>query len=154
MQLSRFTDYSLRVLLYTAVHSDRLTTLAEVADFFDVSLEHLRKVVHAMSKSGDLKTYRGKHGGFTLGKPADEINIGKIIAQSEKQGNLIDCSGQHCRLDGQCSLQPILWEAKQAFMSVLERYTLADLLDHPEMRQTLIATDLFQEATVPQAANG
>jgi Rrf2 family nitric oxide-sensitive transcriptional repressor len=141
MQLSRFTDYSLRVLLYTATHKDRLITLSEVSDFYDISLEHLRKVVHAMSRSGDLKTYRGKRGGFTLGRSTDQINVGAIVSQSEKQGDLIDCTGQQCKLNGHCSLQPILWEAKEAFIGVLEQYTLADLLNHKPMRDILIATD-------------
>ncbi len=138
MQLSRFTDYTLRVLFFVAANNDRLVTLSEIAAFYDISVEHLRKVVHALSKSGHLATFRGKHGGIRLAIEPSEINIGQVVAQAEGKEPLIDCSKQGCRLTGACALQSVLDRAQQEFMQVLEEYTLADLTKSPTMRQRLM----------------
>lgn len=141
MQLSRFTDYTLRVLFYTAVNNDRLTTLAEIAGFYEISIEHLRKVVHALSKSGYLQTFRGKNGGIRLAVAPEEINLGDVIAQSEGTNPLVDCMGQDCKLTGFCTLQSVFHEAQQAFMDTLRKYTLAQMLDNPQLQNQLITTD-------------
>ncbi|WP_027856059.1 RrF2 family transcriptional regulator [Marinobacterium jannaschii] len=144
MQLSRFTDYTLRVLFFAATNNDRLTTLSEIAAFYEISVEHLRKVVHALSKSGHLQTFRGKNGGIRLALPPEEINIGDVVAQSEGIAPLINCAEQSCRLTGFCSLQHALGRAQAAFMDVLREYTLAQLLSSPAMQQQLISTDRAQ----------
>ena len=138
MQLSRFTDYTLRVLFFVATNKERLVTLAEIASCYDISVEHLRKVVHALSKSGYLATYRGKNGGIRLAKPAAEINLGHIIAEAEGRQPLINCGQQMCLLTGFCTLQNILADAQKVFMQELEKHTLADMLDNPQMTSTLI----------------
>jgi Rrf2 family nitric oxide-sensitive transcriptional repressor len=141
MQLSRFTDYSLRVLFFVAMNPDRLATLGEIAQFYDISLEHLRKVVHALGKSGHLDTFRGKKGGIRLAQAPESINLGALIAQTEGRGPLVDCHQAPCRLADNCTLQSVLEEAQQAFFDALSRYTLADLLTNVPMRQRLIATN-------------
>lgn len=139
MQLSRFTDYTLRVLFYVAIHDDRLSTLNEIADFYGISVEHLRKVVHALSKSGHLKTFRGKHGGLRLNRAPADINIGDVVLQAEGNEPLINCASLDCTLTGACNLQRTLAEAQRAFMDVLNRYSLADMLANPDMQQRLIS---------------
>ncbi len=139
MQLSRFTDYSLRVLFYVAVNNDRLCHLAEISEYYGISTEHLRKVVHGLAKSGHLKTYRGKHGGIKLGLATDEINIGQVVEQTEGGGPLINCDQPSCLLMRHCTLKPVFFEAQQAFMNVLKGYTLADLLSDPLMKQQIIS---------------
>ncbi|MCO4757004.1 MAG: Rrf2 family transcriptional regulator [Oceanospirillaceae bacterium] len=138
MQLSRFTDYTLRVLFFTAVNNDRLTTLAEIAGFYEISIEHLRKVVHALSKSGYLQTFRGKNGGIRLARDPKDINLGEVIAQSEGIAPLVDCMGQDCKLTGFCSLQSVFKEAQEAFMNTLRKYTLAQMLESPQLQAELI----------------
>lgn len=138
MQLSRFTDYTLRVLFYAATNDDRLVTLAEIAGCYNISIEHLRKVVHALSKAGHLATFRGKNGGIKLAKPPTEINIGIIVAEAEGQQPLVNCGQQACLLMGSCTLQGVLADAQKAFMEVLERYTLADMLKNDQMRIKLV----------------
>jgi len=140
MQLSRFSDYTLRVLFYTATHTERLSTLSEIAGFYDISIEHLRKVVHALGKRGYLNTFRGKKGGFCLALPPEEINIGEVVAHSEGTSPLVDCNSQPCRLAGQCTLQDALDRAQQAFFATLREYTLADLLRSDTMQTRLIAS--------------
>ena len=141
MQLSRFTDYTLRVLFYVASNEDRLVTLSEIASYYEISVEHLRKVVHALSKSGYLDTYRGKNGGIKLAKPSSEINLAKVVGQAEGNEPLINSSQQKCCLTGFCTLQGVLAQAQQAFMLVLKDYNLEQLLNNPQMRSSLIQED-------------
>jgi Rrf2 family nitric oxide-sensitive transcriptional repressor len=140
MQLSRFTDYTLRVLFFVATNEDRLVTLAEIADYYGISIEHLRKVVHALSKSDYLATYRGKNGGIKLARPTSDMNLADIVVQAEGEQPLINCGQQMCRLTGFCSLQGALAEAQKAFTDVLKKYTVEDLLKNPKMRAELLNT--------------
>lgn len=127
MHLSSFTDYSLRVLFYAA-SKPGLATMAEAADFYQISAEHLRKVVHCLAKAGYLKTYRGKNGGFELSQTPDMIYIGDLVKVTEGITTLIDCQVQRCCLSALCSLKPLLGDAQQAFIDTLNQHTLADLL--------------------------
>lgn len=140
MQLSRFSDYSMRTLFYVANNTEQLSTLAEIAHFYDISVDHLRKVVHSLSKAGYLKTYRGKNGGIELARPPKEINIGAVISHSEGLSPLVDCFSQGCRINNVCSFQHVLAEAQGAFIHTLQQYTLADLMKNPALKETLIVS--------------
>lgn len=138
MQLSRFTDYSLRVLLYLAINNSKRVTLSEIADFYPLSQEHLRKVVHALAKSAYLKTYRGKHGGIELARQPAGIKIGEVVREFENQGSLIDCEALSCRLSPACALKKALKQGQNALYSTLDTYTLADLVEtKPDMVRLL-----------------
>lgn len=134
MQLSRFTDYSVRVLLFSAANPDRLVTLAEISQFYDISLEHLRKVVHNLGKLGYLKTHRGKKGGMRLNLAPSDINMGEVIAKVEGDNPLIDCRSLNCSVQGLCALPQALIKAKRAFYQELYQYSLDDLVDKEAMR--------------------
>ncbi len=140
MQLSRFTDYSIRVLLYAAVNNQKLTTMSEISSFYQISMEHLRKVIHNLAKAEYIKTYRGKKGGFELLKSPDAISLGDLIALTEGVKPLIDCQSQQCCLDPFCTLKKVLNEAQQAFVYSLNNYSLKDLIDNPKMQSQLIST--------------
>lgn len=138
MQVSRFTDYSLRVLLYLAINQGKRATLHEIADFYPISLDHLRKVVHALSREGYLRTYQGKYGGIELGRPLEEIRVGEVVRKFEGHDAFIDCSGLGCRLAQFCSLKEVLREGREALYDTLNRYTLADLVrSRPQMVRLL-----------------
>jgi Rrf2 family nitric oxide-sensitive transcriptional repressor len=133
MRLSSFSDYSLRVLMYLGVHAGRLATVAEIGSAYGISINHLTKVVHQLGRMGYLETVRGKGGGIRLGKPAAEIRLGEVIRQTETDWSLVECfsTGSHCQIQAACRLPPILDEALAAMFQVLDRYTLADLLQSP-----------------------
>jgi len=137
MHLSRFTDYAIRVLFYVAAHPDRLVTLNEIADFYQISLDHLRKIVHRLSKSSYLKTYRGHGGGMQLNQSPEEINIGKLIAELEGSGPLIDCAGLGCAVLPACGLPAVLKKAQQAFYNELGQYSLADVIKSRQLNNLL-----------------
>lgn len=139
MQLSRFTDYSLRVLLFLEVNNSRLVTLNEIAEFYPLSLEHLRKVVHELAKSGYLETFRGKNGGIRLALPAEEILVGDVVKHFEGHDSFIDCAGIDCRLTPVCTLKHALREGEKALFQTLNEYTLADLVGSKSKMIKLLA---------------
>lgn len=129
MQLSRFTDFSLRVLLYLLINDKKRAHLQDIADFYPIPLEHLRKVVHALSKAGYLNTFRGKNGGIELAMEAENIKIGDVIKQFERQDSFINCEGLACRLAAVCTLKKALKQGENALFETLNTYTLADLVE-------------------------
>lgn len=137
MQLSRFTDYAIRVLIYAAMNPERLITLAEIAEFYEISFDHLRKVVHQLATTGYLSTFRGKNGGVCLARDASEINMGILIADMEGKEPLIDCVGLSCKVLPVCALPAALKKAQQAFFNELEQYSLADMIKKHQIAAVL-----------------
>ena len=131
MQITRYTDYSLRVLMYLAIKGSTRVTISEIAEQYGISRNHLVKVVHNLSKLGYVATVRGKTGGMTLALPPAEINVGEVVRRTEKQLDVIDCHTPRCPLVPACELRSALAEARDAFLHVLDRYTLTDLVRSP-----------------------
>jgi len=127
MRLTLFTDYSMRVLLYLAARPDRLCSIAEIARAYRISQNHLMKVVNELARSGYVETVRGRGGGIRLGRPAGQINIGALVRHTEEGFDLVDCGS--CVISPACGMTGVLREAVQAFLAVLHRYSLADLMD-------------------------
>lgn len=126
MKLTLFTDYSLRTLLYLAAHPDRLCSIAEVARAYNISQNHLMKVVNDMVRAGYIESVRGRGGGIRMGKPPEEINVGALIRHTEEGFDLVDCGS--CVIAPACGMTGVLKEAVRAFLSVLDRHTIADLM--------------------------
>jgi Rrf2 family nitric oxide-sensitive transcriptional repressor len=152
MKLTTFTDYSLRVLIYLAADPDRRATIAEIAASFDISESHLMKVVHFLGKKGWIATVRGKGGGMTLGRPAESIVVGDVVRQTEGApvpAACFDDSASCCAIADICRLRSVLGEAIAAFVAVLDRYTLADLVANREALAPVLFIDAraFEPAT-------
>lgn len=130
MKLSLFTDNALKVLMYVASHPQQRCTRNNISKYFTQSDEHLRKVIHQLSQWGYLNTFAGRNGGVELAKPLNEINIGKLIRQTENQITLFDCKTNGCRLLASCSLNHALQKAQQVFFAELEKVTLDNLLEN------------------------
>ena len=124
MQLTRHTDYALRVLIHLAVAPGGRATIPEIADAYGLSRNHLMKVVHHLAQGSFLKTQRGRGGGFTLARPAETIGLGEVVRHSEPDMKMADCEG--CALRQACGLSGILRAATTAFLSVLDQHSLAD----------------------------
>jgi Rrf2 family nitric oxide-sensitive transcriptional repressor len=130
MELSRFTDYSLRTLLYAGMHAGRTITVSEVATAYGISENHLVKIIHNLGKLGYLKTKRGRLGGFQLAKPPAEINVGAVVRTTESLA-LVEClgaDGGNCPIVRACILKRVIADARDAFLETFDRYTLQDLL--------------------------
>jgi Rrf2 family nitric oxide-sensitive transcriptional repressor len=126
MRLTRFSDYAVRVMLYLATHTERLCSIAEIAAAYDISQNHLMKVVSDLAAHDYVLAQRGRGGGIRLARAADEINIGRLIRHTEGEIDLVGCAT--CRLAGACQLPDPLDLALEAFFAVLERYTLRDVM--------------------------
>lgn len=146
MKLTTFTDYSLRVLIYLAADTTRRATIAEIATSFGVSENHLIKVVHFLGKQGWIDTVRGKGGGILLAIPPEQVNVGRVVRDTEGAAVPAECFSDgdgHCVIATCCRLKGVLGEAVTAFYAVLDRYTLADLSRN---RQTLGKVLMIQAA--------
>ena len=146
MRLTVYTDYSLRMLIYLATRDDGLATIAEVARSYGISEHHLTKVAHQLGRAGYISTLRGKGGGLRLARPTGEIGLGEVIRQTEPDMALVPCfgsaeapAGAPCSIVPACGLRGVLGEALQAFMAVLDRYTLADLVQKRVELRSLLA---------------
>lgn len=151
MKLTAFTDYSLRVLIYLAAQPQQRATIADIAVAFEVSENHLTKVVHFLGKSGWLATVRGKGGGLELAMPPELVGVGKVVRETEGMAVPAECfgnNGGNCSIGDICRLRGVLGEAVGGFYAVLDRYTLADLVHN---RQSLART-LFAEQVVAAPA--
>ena len=130
MLVTRHTDYSLRLLMYAAIHDDRLVTIAEVAMAHGISRNHLMKIVQNLSKRGYIETVRGKGGGLRLARPAGDIGLGDLLRDTETSIEVVNCAKPECPLSGFCILKRTLDEARDAFLSTLQRYTVADMVEN------------------------
>lgn len=126
MRLTRYTDYAMRVLLYLGAQPDKVCSLSEIARAYGISQNHLMKVAHDLGKAGYIEGVRGRSGGVRLARPADQINVGEVVRRTEEGFELVECGT--CVIAPACGLTGVLDEALAAFMAVLDRYTLADLL--------------------------
>lgn len=129
MQLTKHTDYAIRVLIYLNTQLDQksLSKATDIASLFGISFNHLTKVVHHLGKAGFIQTVRGKSGGIKLAKPADLINLGEVVAIMENTLDPINCAEPPCRLKSVCLVKPILNKAMKAFLDELSKHTLADI---------------------------
>jgi len=139
MHITLYTDYSLRVLMYVALKGEELSTIREIAESYNISKNHLMKVVQELNNKGYLIALRGKNGGLRLNGRAEDINIGALVRDTERDVALVECLGERnsCIITPACQLKFILSEALEAFFKTLDNYTLADLLP-PERRPEII----------------
>lgn len=143
MQLTRYTDYGLRILTYLALLPEgERASVAEISEVYGLSRNHVNKIVHQLGKSGLIETRRGKGGGFSLAVPPAEVNLGQVVRLLENSLQVIDCNQPPCRIAPVCRLRGMLAEATSAFLATLDGYTLADLV-------TTNTRDLIQILELP-----
>ncbi len=141
MHLTTFSDYSMRVLMYLALQQEQRVTIADIAQCYQISDNHLTKVVHFLARAGYVRTIRGKGGGLKLNRSVEAINLGEVLRRTEGDEGLLPCvNGEgDCCLIPVCRLTGILRESQQAMYQVLDKYTLADLLvDKAPLRKILM----------------
>jgi Rrf2 family nitric oxide-sensitive transcriptional repressor len=154
MRLTVFTDYTLRTLIYLALRPDRLSTISEIAAAYGISANHLMKVVQDLAQAGDVATLRGQRGGLRLARRPTEINLGAVVRRSEPDLHLVPCFGADacCAIQPHCVLATAFDEALKAFLAVLDRYTLADLVVDPAPLATLLGVNDIPAREGPVAA--
>lgn len=131
MRLTTYTDYALRTLMYLAINRDHLTTIQDIADLHNISKNHLTKVAHQLGQLGLVETVRGRNGGLKLGREPEEINIGKVVRQTETDFYMAECfdsNNKSCAYSAACTLKNVLGAATDAYLQVLDDVTLQDLI--------------------------
>jgi Rrf2 family nitric oxide-sensitive transcriptional repressor len=142
MQLTYYSDYSMRVLMYLAIRCDCIANISEIAERYGISRNHLVKVVHNLSRGGFIKTYRGKGGGIELARDPGRINIGEVVRYTEgplKPVECFDVERNRCVIANVCGLAEVIAEACDSFFTTLDRYTLADLVKRRERLSKVLA---------------
>ncbi|ARW38187.1 nitric oxide-sensing transcriptional repressor NsrR [Bacillus amyloliquefaciens] len=136
MKLTNYTDYSLRVLIFLASRpSEELSNIKEIADTYSISKNHLMKVIYRLGQLGYVETIRGRGGGIRLGMIPEDINIGEVVRNTEDDFNIAECFDSQknlCIISPACNLKNLLYEALQAYLAVLDKYTLRDLVKNKE----------------------
>jgi len=131
MQLTLYSDYSLRVLIYLGLKGSELATITEIATRYDISRNHLVKVVHNLANQGFIVTIRGKGGGMRLARAPQEINIGEVVRMTEMNFTVVECfdpANCRCPITPVCRLKGILHDALERFLGVLDQYTLEEVI--------------------------
>ena len=140
MQLTQFTDYSLRALIFIAVRQE-YCTIAEIAKAYRISQHHLTKIIHNLSKLGLIKTVRGRNGGINLAVDPTTVNLKELILKLEPHFDIVPCFNiqkQNCCIAPECKLKNILLQAQKAFFNVLAEVTLAEVLENTKSLQKLL----------------
>jgi Rrf2 family nitric oxide-sensitive transcriptional repressor len=141
VRLTVYTDYALRLLMYLAVKQEGLATIAEVAERYDISKNHLTKVAYQLGAAGYIETIRGRNGGLRLAKPAASIGLGEIVRRTEPDMALVPCFkpiNAPCAIRSCCVLKRALEKARIAFLEVLDGYSLGDLVRPRASLQALL----------------
>ncbi|WP_246943801.1 Rrf2 family transcriptional regulator [Bacillus pinisoli] len=146
MKLTSYTDYSLRVLIYLGTLDEgRLVNIKEIAEIYQISKNHLMKVIYDLGRFGYIETVRGRNGGVKLALKPEEINIGEVIQKTEDDFYMAECfdpSNKGCVISPACKLKKALDEAVHAYLNVLKSYTLADILENKSSLQKLFSIQI------------
>ena len=159
MQLTRYSDYSLRVLIYLSLNHDRSSTISEIADFYKISRNHLVKVVHNLSIKKYINSSRGKGGGLKIAHRPEEIVVGAVIRDTEPNFHIAECLSQiheDCSVESICQLKNILSLATDNFLHTLDGYTVADIIADTGKTDKIVELDpalkrLLEETTEKSA---
>jgi Rrf2 family nitric oxide-sensitive transcriptional repressor len=117
--------------MYLAIQPERLVNIREIAERYDISRNHLVKVVHNLARAGFVKSHRGKGGGIELARKAALINIGQVVRYTEGPLRPVECfdsERNRCVITVVCELAQVLKEACDNFMATLDKYNLAELV--------------------------
>ena len=147
MQLTTHTDYSLRLLIYLGLSRDKApATVQEIALSYGISANHIAKVAQTLTRLGYVKSLRGRGGGLVLAGDPERISVGEGVRQTENL-KLLECFGENssCPIDPACTLKKVLGRAQEAFLQVLDGYTLAELITND--------TELFCGFAAPELCN-
>ena len=144
MRLTVHTDYSIRTLIYLAVREDKLATISDISEQYQISKNHMMKVAQEVVHQGFVVSERGRHGGLRLARPPSEINLGDVVERMEADFYLVSCldpEKNNCKISGNCGAQTIMHEAIAAFIKVFKQYTLEDAVINEQKLKNIFLTE-------------
>lgn len=131
MQLTIFTDYGLRTLMYLAAQPEKLCSVREIAEHYAISRNHLVKVVHRLSQLGYVASIKGRGGGIRLACDPHKLKLGELVRKLEPNMQIVECfdpETNSCTVVSACHLRHLLRKASQSFLLSLNEHTLADTI--------------------------
>jgi Rrf2 family nitric oxide-sensitive transcriptional repressor len=152
LHLTLHADYSLRVLLYLATHPGQVISTQAVSEAFGISKNHLVRVMQTLGQHGYVDVKPGRSGGVCLAREPRAINVGEVLRVTEPDYHLVECFDREsngCPIAPACGLKGMLYEAREAFLAVLDRYTLEDVLSRskPSLASLFLPTTVAREAS-------
>ena len=129
MQLALHTDYALRSLIYLSGKPGR-ATVADIAGYFQISRDHVAKVIQRLARLGFVRSIRGQGGGVEMARDADDISVGEVIHAMEGKTHLLDCVASEgvCVIERNCKLKGVLARAESLQMEFLYSVKLSDVI--------------------------
>ena len=131
MYLSKFTDYSFRILIYLGHNPNKLFTVDELSNTLNLSTHHLKKIIYKLAKNGYILSSKGRNGGIKLSMDPKNIKLGNLLEITEDNLNIVECfsaDNNTCNLNDSCKLKPIINDALNSFKIEFYKYTLYDIL--------------------------
>lgn len=141
MEISLYSDYAFRVLIYLALNGSKLVQIRTISHTYHVSENHLIKVVQHLVKLGYVASVRGRNGGIRLAKSPSQIVVGEVFRKTEpnlKLANCFDAEHNACSIMDSCKLRAVLGRALESFLAILDQKTLADLVSQREQISSTI----------------
>ena len=138
MKLSKKGEYALRSLINLGIAAEvgrSLVQVTELADSEQLPVKFLEQIVQALKEAGFVQSVRGKFGGYRLAKPAKQITIGEIVRLIDGPLAPIRCVSQSayekctCPDEEHCGLRMLMLDVRNAIAGILDRYTLADVVE-------------------------
>ncbi|MCI4666453.1 MAG: Rrf2 family transcriptional regulator [Neomegalonema sp.] len=144
MRVTAYSDYALRVLTYAGLAGDQSVRIKDIAERYQISQSHLTKVVWRLAQHGFLETTRGRSGGLRLARAPEDINLGDVLRKIEERRSLVECFGAEgaCVITPACAARRMFREAMEAFLTVFDQYTLADILARRSALAQALALEL------------
>lgn len=158
MRLTTYTDYTLRVLIFLTLkyRTGERATIPEIAQAYGISRNHLMKIVHELSQRGFVETTRGRAGGTTLARPPEAISVGEVVRFAEADFDLVECQSEgkegNCAVWQACNLKRGFRRALDAFMTELDKMTLADAITSPTVAASLLGVTMSRLQAIPIVA--
>lgn len=132
MHLSKFTDYSFRILIYLSNNKKELYTVDELSNNLNISENHIKKIVHSLAKEGYILSLKGRSGGIKLAKPPKDINLGDVLIFCEDFSKIIECKKNsiNCTYNSEkCLIKNIVKSSTEKFIQEFKKYTLLDVIN-------------------------
>jgi Rrf2 family protein len=138
MKLSKKGEYALRSLIILGIAAEverELVQVSELARSEQLPIKFLEQIFHTLKEAGVIESQRGKFGGYRLARPASKITIGEIVRLVDGPLAPIRCVSQTayesctCPDEAHCGLRMLMLDVRNAIAGILDRYTLADVVE-------------------------
>ncbi|MCI5621261.1 MAG: Rrf2 family transcriptional regulator [Lachnospiraceae bacterium] len=136
MKISTKGRYALRLMIDIGMHDEtEPVRLKDVAERQDISMKYLEQIIAVLVRAGYVRSVRGPQGGYRLAKTPKEYTVGMVLRQVEGDLAPVSClEGEvnYCERQADCVSLRIWRELDQAIRGVVDKYTLADLIEWQE----------------------